>query len=72
MTLDDLRAAGQALYGPAWQSALSRDLHVSDRTMRRWVAGTHAIPETLRGEVVALLAKKELQVRRTKLSLEIK
>lgn len=30
---------GEALYGPQWQSALARDLDVSDRTMRRWAAG---------------------------------
>lgn len=30
---------GEALYGPRWQSDLARDLGVSDRTMRRWVAG---------------------------------
>ena len=31
--------AGKALYGDRWQSALARDLDVSDRTVRRWVAG---------------------------------
>jgi hypothetical protein len=35
---------GQALYGERWQSALARDLHISDRTMRRWAAGTHDVP----------------------------
>lgn len=30
---------GSALYGPQWQCALARDLGISDRTMRRWVAG---------------------------------
>lgn len=34
-----LRDAGEALYGPRWQSDLARDLHVADRTMRRWLAG---------------------------------
>lgn len=36
--LDLLIECGRALYGPLWQSALSRDLGVSDRTMRRWLA----------------------------------
>lgn len=30
---------GLALYGQQWQSPLARDLDVSDRTVRRWVAG---------------------------------
>ena len=39
-----LRAAGEALYGSRWQSDLARDLGVSDRTMRRWVADPDAMP----------------------------
>jgi len=35
---------GQALYGQQWQSALARDLGVSDRTVRRWVAGERGAP----------------------------
>lgn len=34
-----LETCGQALYGERWQSALARDLGVSDRTVRRWAAG---------------------------------
>jgi hypothetical protein len=34
-----LRRVGEALYGERWQSALSRDLGVNDRTMRRWASG---------------------------------
>jgi DNA-binding transcriptional regulator YdaS (Cro superfamily) len=36
--------AGEALYGPRWQCELARQLGVSDRTMRRWAAGTHQVP----------------------------
>lgn len=39
MTRDELRAAGETLHGPRWQSALARDLGVADRTVRRWLAG---------------------------------
>lgn len=35
---------GEALYGPRWQTDLAADLGVSDRTVRRWVAGTSGIP----------------------------
>lgn len=49
-----LIATGRALYGPLWQSALSRDLGVSDRTMRRWVAGTRNLPSGLRVDLLRL------------------
>lgn len=39
-----LRDAGEGLYGPRWQSEISRDLGVSDRTMRRWLAGADDLP----------------------------
>lgn len=39
-----LRDAGEALYGPRWQSDLARDLHVSDRTIRRWISGADDLP----------------------------
>lgn len=42
-----LAEAGEALYGARWQSDLARDLGVSDRTVRRWVAGTTVVPPGL-------------------------
>jgi hypothetical protein len=39
-----LSEVGQALYGENWQSALSADIAVSDRSMRRWANGTDQIP----------------------------
>ena len=39
-----LQDAGQALYGPRWQSDLAHDLSVADRTIRRWAAGTADLP----------------------------
>ena len=36
--------AGEALYGSRWQSDMSRALGVSDRTVRRWVADSSAVP----------------------------
>lgn len=50
-----LIAAGAALYGPRWQSALAADLGVTDRTMRRWLAGTTALPDAVPDELRALL-----------------
>lgn len=50
MTPHLLRTTGEALYGPQWQSAIARDLDVSDRTVRRWVRGD-AIPSYVAAEL---------------------
>lgn len=39
-----LHEAGEALYGPRWQSELARDLDVSIRTMQRWAASADDAP----------------------------
>jgi hypothetical protein len=58
MTSDDLAAAGRALYGARWQTGLAHDLHISDRTMRRWLAGNSPIPEHVEREVRAVLLER--------------
>lgn len=55
MTPDLLRQAGEALFGPHWQSALGRELGVADRTVRRWVAGDAAMPAGVRDDLIRLL-----------------
>ena len=50
-----LRAAGQALYGPRWQSQLADDLGVVYRTVRRWMAGDQSIPAGVWAELDRLL-----------------
>lgn len=49
---------GEALYGPQWQSALARDLDVSDRTMRRWVAGAVDLPAGLYVDLLRLTQER--------------
>ena len=39
-----LNRIGEALYGDRWQTQMSEALDVSDRTIRRWVAGDVKIP----------------------------
>ncbi len=51
---DTLKIAGEALYGPQWQTPLSRDLGVTDRTVRNWVAGC-ARPADLTDRILPLL-----------------
>lgn len=50
--------SGEALYGSRWQSELSRDLGVSDRTMRRWVADTSAMPAGLYTDLLRLTQER--------------
>lgn len=40
-----LQDTGEALYGPRWQTEMARALQVSDRTVRRWVAGSDDVPD---------------------------
>mgnify|MGYP001258084370 CR=1 FL=1 len=53
-----LRRCGEALYGPRWQTDLSRDLGVSDRTMRRWVAGVDDIPGGVYADLSRLMLER--------------
>lgn len=58
VTPDDLAAVGRALYGQRWQTPLSEDLHISDRTMRRWLAGESAIPPAIVTELRTALVER--------------
>ncbi|MGC4075459.1 MAG: hypothetical protein QM702_00175 [Rubrivivax sp.] len=54
MTPDTLRAAGELLYGPRWQSDLARALGVGDRRIREWMAEERSIPAGVGPEIAAL------------------
>jgi hypothetical protein len=60
MMPDELAAAGRALYGERWQTPLSHDLHVTDRTVRRWLVGGSQIPDGVESEL------REVLIRRVK------
>ncbi|MGI4879267.1 MAG: hypothetical protein ACRYG4_17465 [Janthinobacterium lividum] len=53
--IDILRNAGEALYGARWQTPLSRDLGVTDRTIRNWSANRHDGPVDLPQKLLTLL-----------------
>lgn len=57
-----LSKCGEALYGPRWQSELSRDLDVDDRTMRRWVAGDSQIPDGVNVDLLRLLTERAADI----------
>lgn len=50
-----LHRVGEALYGPQWQVEMSRALAVSDRTVRRWAAGTHEPPSRVWADIARLV-----------------
>jgi len=37
-----IREIGEVIYGERWQSALARDLGISDRTVRHWIRGVNS------------------------------
>jgi hypothetical protein len=53
-----LTETGEALYGPRWQSELARDLAVSDRTVRRWAAGTTDPPPGIYADLLRLAIER--------------
>jgi hypothetical protein len=58
MTPDELAAAGRALYGDRWQTPLAQNLHVADRTVRRWLAGQTPIPDGVESELRKVLIRR--------------
>jgi len=63
--LKALRIAGRLLYGDPWQSPLARDLLVSDRTVRRWVAGDSDPPDGIEDELRDLLERRGVAISQT-------
>ncbi|MDE0924920.1 hypothetical protein [Aurantimonas coralicida] len=61
-----LRDAGEALYGDRWQTALARDLEVSDRTVRNWSAFKFPIPVGVQRDILALLSAREIEIARVR------
>lgn len=53
-----LKEICEFLYGERWQSALARDLNISDRTVRGWVSETWRMPDRIDQEVYALFFAK--------------
>lgn len=58
-----LARCGACLYGERWQSPLARDLGVSDRSVRAWMAGTRSIPEGVWGDLRRLLQERVIESR---------
>lgn len=52
---DALIRAGRAMFGDNWQTPIARELGVSDRSVRYWTKGEHAIPAGVVGDLVKIL-----------------
>ena len=67
---DLLRRAGEALYGERWQSPLSRDLGVTDRTVRNWAAGRNYCPDDVPDKLLRILRDRGESVARLTAMIE--
>lgn len=57
--IDGLREAGEALFGPQWQTALAGALGLSDaRRVRQWLSGERRIPDGIWGDIKRLLNER--------------
>lgn len=54
MTPTELRAIGESIYGPHWQSPLACALGVSARALQRWANGQNTIPAGIAANLATL------------------
>lgn len=66
-----LQRVGEGLYGPRWQTDLSNDLGVADRTMRRWLADQASMPSGAWQDLTTLLGHRVDQITRIRDALEM-
>lgn len=66
---DKLRAVGKILHGARWQAPIARDIGVSDRTVRRWVADQHA-PDWVCVSLSRALECRDIQTKSARKVLE--
>lgn len=57
MTPNQLRQAGELLYGNQWQSDLARALEVDARRVRDWLQERRPIPIGVKSEIIQFLKK---------------
>lgn len=57
-----LADAGTALFGPRWQTDIGRALGISDRTIRRYIAGTDDLPRGVYLDLLRLAMDRALEL----------
>lgn len=60
---DHFQLCGEALFGTQWRADLATALNVSERTVRRWVAGDFEIPDGAWQDLKRLLAERGKHIR---------
>jgi hypothetical protein len=55
---------GVALFGPRFRVDLADALGVSERTVRRWLAGEWVIPEGVKADLKKLRRTKQIQLKK--------
>jgi hypothetical protein len=68
----NLGQIGNELYGSCWQVRLARDLNISDRTVRRWVAGKSPVPSWVWYRLRELLRKQSFFLRNMAEGMDLK
>lgn len=63
VTPDQFTALARALYGREWRLPLAEALKVNERTVRRWAAGTTAVPDRLWAEMRQLAKDRVAEFR---------
>lgn len=59
MTPEELRELGEKLYGSKWQTPLAREVYVTTRSVRYWLAGKHEIKPLIAEKIRGLAAEVE-------------
>jgi len=50
---------GESLFGARWQTAMADELGVNSRTIRRWVSGDNAVPESVQKELLEICEERQ-------------
>lgn len=58
-----LKNIGALLYGVNFRSAMARDLGVTDRTVRRWLAGEFELSNTHISKLLVLLDSRDTRIK---------
>ncbi len=59
---EELKSAGEALFGDRWQSDLARELDVDSRRVRQWLSGDRSIPAGVWDDIFQILRAREMKI----------
>ncbi|HCA9725818.1 TPA: helix-turn-helix domain-containing protein [Klebsiella pneumoniae] len=62
MEIETFIAAGEAAFGPRWQTEMASALGYSDRTLRKWLTGENPLPSLIAADVVRVLEERKNKI----------